>query len=174
MSVSVNPLIADGKLFGLTIGRLALQAALVALLCQLIYQYMPFVRIAENWLADFRTVVLQHSSAQSENLVILTITEETLARLPYRSPVDRRLLQETLIDLESRGVRAVGFDLLFDTATEASRDQAFFTSLQQSKVPLVVAWAEKEDGVTERQLSFLGEHLAGLPRGAADRARRRA
>ena len=165
MSDSVNLSAADGKLSRFTLGRLVLQAALVALLCQLIYQYMPFVRIAENWLADFRTVALQHPSAQSENLVILTITEETLASLPYRSPIDRRLLQETLIDLENRGVRAVGYDLLFDTATEAGRDQAFFTSLQQARVPIVVAWAEEEDGVTERQLRFLSEQLTGLPRG---------
>ena len=165
MSVSVNQSTAVARPSGRTIGRLILQAALVALLCQLIYQYLPFVRIAENWLADFRTVALQQPSDQSENLVILTITEETLASLPYRSPIDRQLLRETYIELENRGVRAVGFDLLFDTATEAGRDQAFFTSLQQSSVPLVVAWAEKEDGVTERQLKFLHEQLAGLPRG---------
>src|SRR5689334_10002734 len=47
-------------------------------------------------------------------LVLIGITEETLAPFPYRSPVDRGFLAGLLDHLAAAGVAAIGLDILLD------------------------------------------------------------
>lgn len=139
--------------------------AAVAILFTLVLFYLPFLRVAENWMSDLRMSTLTPYMSQSDKIVILTVNEDTLAELPYRSPIDRGLLLETLRELERRQVMLIGIDLLFDQATEPEKDSALFSFLRRSTVPVVVAWAELQDGLSENQVAFLNESLRQVPRG---------
>ena len=81
-------------------------------------QWFPFVSMAENWLADYRVATLSPSQSQSADVVIVTITEDTVAQFPYRSPLDRRFVAQLLTRIDQAGARAIGVDVLFDGPTE--------------------------------------------------------
>ena len=139
----------------------------VSALCFIGRIYLPLFRVAENWVSDLRVATLTPNAAQSELIVVVAINEDTLAELSYRSPVDRQFLSKLLRTLETKGVRALGIDLLFDQPTEPDKDEEFRTTLDGLNVPFVVAWADTKDGLTERQISFMDQYLSGIPRGLA-------
>lgn len=140
-------------------------AVLIAAFGTLALRYLPVLRVAENWLADLRIAHLTPFELQPDNLIILAITEETLATLDYRSPIDRGLLVDIVRELERRDAALIGIDLLFDQPTETRKDAAFFAALQDSSVPIVVAWAEARDGLTQGQIEHLENSLVGMRRG---------
>ncbi|MGH6660687.1 MAG: hypothetical protein ACREB6_04060, partial [Rhodospirillales bacterium] len=49
---------------------------------------LPMLKAAENFLADFRFATLTRPEPQNGDVVVVAITEETLATLPYREPLD--------------------------------------------------------------------------------------
>ena len=66
---------------------------------------------------------------QNKDVVVLTLTEDTLAQFPYRSPVDRAFLAELIRTVDAAGARAIGFDVLFDQPTEPEKDAALAAAL---------------------------------------------
>ena len=59
---------------------------------------------------------------QHQGIVVVAIGEETLARLPWRSPIHRGFLADLITTLRSRQVAAVGVDVLIDQATDPALD----------------------------------------------------
>ena len=124
---------------------------------------LPMVQAAETWLADFRFATLSAPEPQDDRIVIVTITEDTLASLPYRSPLDREFLAKLLGSLEAAKPRAIGFDVLFDQKTQPAKDAALKRRLLDSPVPIVVAApAVSNSDLTERQAAYLKVFTDGL------------
>ena len=124
-------------------------------------RFLPFVAAAEAWLSDAWVALLTPAPAtQQTDIAVLTITEDTLARFPYRSPIDRGFLVELLGTLEEAGVRAVGFDILFDKETEEKKDTALAKAILDFPVPIVIAWADEAAGLTGAQRDYLKRFLA--------------
>lgn len=123
--------------------------------------------VTENWVSDLRIATLTPNTPQSGEVTVAAITEDTLARLPYRSPVDRQFLTQLLKTLQSKKVRALGVDLLLDQPTEPDKDAELKTYLNSTDTPIVVAWGDKTDGLTDRQISFMDQFLSDVPRGWA-------
>lgn len=121
--------------------------------------------VAEQWLVDLRVALLSPAEPQRQDIILVTITEETLATLAYRSPVDRAFLADVLQWLDDAGVAAIGVDLLFDQATEAAKDTRLRQVLQHLRAPAVFAWADAQDGLREPQSRFLAAYLYGLQKG---------
>lgn len=118
---------------------------------------LPPLQDAEHWLEDARRVVFSPPQERHEDIVILAITEETLAALPYRSPLDRGFLATVLQGLMQQGARAIGIDLLFDQATDPTKDQQLIDTLANSPIPVVVAWVNRRQEarfMTEAQRGF--------------------
>jgi class 3 adenylate cyclase len=126
---------------------------------------LPVVQVAENWSRDLRVATLTPSEPQSEQIVIITVTEDTLAAFPYRSPLDRRFVSDLLRALEKKGARVIGLDMLLDQPSEPDKDIALQETLRALSVPVVVALAETFDGVTERQVAFMATYLDGVRKG---------
>jgi len=126
---------------------------------------LPLVQSAENWLEDFRFGTLSPPEPQSSDIVVVSITEDTLATLPYRSPVDRGFLADLLGTLESAKPRAIGLDVLLDQPTEPAKDHALQNTLSGLSVPLVVASAGPAQGLTEKQTAHLTRTTKGLTTG---------
>ncbi len=71
--------------------RLAL-VVIIAMVSILLVRLLPFVQLAENLIYDLRITLLSERGEVAQKIVLVGITEETLATMPYRSPVDRAFL----------------------------------------------------------------------------------
>ena len=148
--------------------------ALTAAGSALLPRALPMVQAAENWLADFRFATLSAAEPQNDQIVIVAITEDTLASLPYRSPVDREFLAKLLGSLEAAKPRAIGLDILFDQPTQPAKDAALRRRLLASTVPIVLAAAGTNSGLTDRQAAYLKMFTEGLDVGLVNLVKDRA
>lgn len=147
------------------IKRRALDLAMLAgvtLLMLVMPRHVAFVAVAENWAADSRATLFARPSPPHPDIVLLTITEDTLATFPYRFPVDRGFLAGLLDFLGATGARAVGLDILFDQPTEAAKDDAFRAAAQRFPGTLLVGWTDRDTGLTQRQAEFQAHFLSGI------------
>lgn len=113
----------------------------------------------ENWLADLRLTSMAAPMEPHPDIVLFTITEETLAQFPYRFPLDRGMLADAVKRFNAAGVRAIGMDILFDQPTEAAKDKALAAAIAESRVPVVVGWASADEGLTKTQVEYLDTYL---------------
>jgi len=128
-------------------------------------RYLPFIKVTENWASDLRVYALNPPKGQHPEIVIVSITEDTLAALPYRSPIDRKFLADLIEALIAKNVKAIGLDILFDQATEKGKDDRLQNLMASSEVPVVVGWTDKVTGLTDRQVAYQKEYLTGVRRG---------
>ena len=131
----------------------------------LLPRMLPTFKAGENWLGDFRFATLAAPEPQNEDVVVIAITEDTLATLPYRSPVDRDFLVRLLTALEAAKPKAIGIDILFDQPTETAKDNALRQKLLNLSVPVVVASAGKAEGLTKPQKEYLTRFTEGMKTG---------
>lgn len=131
------------------------------------------LQAGENWLRDFRFATLTPPEPQNADVVVVAITEDTLATMPFRSPVDRGFLAGLLGALEKAKPRAIGIDILFDQPTIPARDKALRQKLLNLSVPVVVASAGKTDQLTKKQMAYLKIFTDGLNTGLANLAKDR-
>jgi len=143
----------------------AVMLAAVVLFAVLLPRHVAFTAVAENWAADSRATLFAKHRPQDADVVVLTITEDTLGLFPYRFPVDRAFLAQLIDQLGAAGARAVGFDILFDQGTEPAKDQAFLEAAKRFPGTLVVGWTDRATGLTERQAEFQGAFLQGIKAG---------
>jgi adenylate cyclase len=110
-------------------------------------------------------------AAVADRVVVVAITEETLAAFPYRSPIDRAFLAELIERLDSAGARAIGLDILIDQPSDPQKDARFFQALDGAATPVVLALATRDDGLTERQADHVARAIAPRPAGLIALAR---
>ncbi|HUN50301.1 MAG TPA: adenylate/guanylate cyclase domain-containing protein [Candidatus Sulfotelmatobacter sp.] len=131
-------------------------------------RYLLFVAIAENFTSDWVHAAFEPYQPQHPDIVVLAITEDTLAQFPFRFPVDRNFLADTLDVLATRKVKAVGIDILFDQPTLADADARFIAAAHRFPAPLVVSWADQAAHLNDRQYAFEKKYLAGIQGGFAN------
>ena len=131
---------------------------------------LSFLKNLENAAADIRIAVLQPPMPQSKEIVVAAITEETLKLFPYRSPVDRAFLATLLQNLQDKGAKAVGIDVLFDSPTEEDKDLLLKKTLQSLTMPVFVSYTVTPSIVDEDQLDYLNAFLPATLRAAANLA----
>jgi len=128
---------------------------------------IPVFATAERWLVDLRVAGMSAPEPQHDRVVVVAVTEDTLAALPYRSPLDRGFLAGLVEALDAAGAAVIAIDSLFDQPTEPEKDFRLRAALTVARAPVVVAWADGDDGLTPRQTAFLKDYLQGVPRGWA-------
>ena len=139
--------------------------AVTTVLAILSPRYIHLFAIAENWATDYRVSFANQPAKPHTDIIVLAITEETLSKLPYRSPVDRSFLAKTIDILLEAKVRAIGLDILFDQPTEAAKDAVFRKSVLKASVPIVVGWTDPETGLTKKQYEYQKAYLKGIKAG---------
>lgn len=107
------------------------------------------------------------------NVVVIAITEDTLAAFPYRSPIDRGFLATLIEALAHKGVSAVGLDVVLDRPTEPIKDDALRHALTQSAIPVVAISVASDTTLPAERRRFLGTFLTGVRTGDANLARDR-
>lgn len=128
---------------------------------------LPALRLAENWVTDLGRIAVAPVPGPATDIVLVTITEETLATLPYRSPVNRLLLVEVVEKVVAAGGKGLALDVLLDQPTEKEADRNLREALHATakKIPLVVASAGQAERLTQRQEEFLLAFTDGLAGG---------
>ena len=139
----------------------AIVAVLVAAACVFLARAWPLAAAAEDRLADLRAAAFApHLPAQHPRVALVLVTEDTLAELPYRSPVDRALLAAAVNALAGLGVAGLGIDILFDRASEPEKDAVLVAALKAFPAPVVLASADVEEGLSPAQVSFLDSFIS--------------
>lgn len=129
---------------------------------------MPAVGVIEKWFDDLRLSLLTPTQEHNGDIIVAAISESTLARFPYRSPIDRQFLADLVNSMADKGVKAVGLDILFDQGTEPEKDAALRSALENFPGPVVVSWGDDRAGVTEEQTAFMADYLANVQKGFAN------
>lgn len=145
-------------------------ALFAAAVSTLMTTQLSLLKNLENAAADIRIAALQPPMPQSKDIVVAGITEETLKLFPYRSPVDRAFLAALLQDLQAKGAKAAGIDVLFDSPTEAPKDALLKKTLQSLSMPVFVSYTVTPSIVDEDQLAYLNDFLPVELRAAANLA----
>lgn len=94
------------------------------------------------------------------DIALVLIREDTLAGLPYVSPIDRALLADIVKAVDGLGARAIGIDLLLDSPTEPDKDRAFAASLALRRAAVVLGGADERTPMSERRRSWQSRYLA--------------
>lgn len=121
--------------------------------------------VAERLVDDFRIAFFAPAEPQNTDIVIIAVTEDTLAALPYRSPLDRDFVAGLVAHLDRAGATAIGIDLLFDQATEPEKDTGLAAVLDAASVPVVLATAIEPYPLTQRQRDYIDHYAPTVPRG---------
>ena len=124
-----------------------------------LFMGLPFLRTMETWLMDFRVATLLPPEPQHPDIIVVGITEDTLAQFPYRSPVDRAFVADLIHTLEEKGARAILLDVLLDQSTEPEKDSALKRVLEETRIPLVVSYGGADEGLTEQQQAYLDDFV---------------
>ena len=152
------------------VGRV-LSAVAIALSAMLIAStgthYLSFLKNLETIAGDIRLAALQPPEPQSQDVVVAAITESTLSRFAYRSPVDRAFLADMLEALDKKQPRAIGIDLLFDQPTEIAKDDRLRATLRAMKTPVFVSYSNDPAVVDEDQRAYLADFVPPEMRAAA-------
>jgi adenylate cyclase len=130
-------------------------AAACALLAVSAVQHLSFLSNANQYLVDLEVVGWSPPQPQDPDIVIVAITEDTLAQLQYREPVDRQFFAQLLTALGEKSPRAIGIDYLFDQPTEPAKDEALKHAIAGLKMPVRIAYTETPSVVTPEQLAYL-------------------
>jgi adenylate cyclase len=150
--------------------RLLVAVALVlagTLAATLAVHRLAFLLYAEQFVADLRIVLLP-VEPQHPEIVIVTLTEDTLAKFPYREPVDRGFLADLLHLLESRAPRAIAMDILFDQPTEPEKDERLRQAIAGATVPLSISYVDDPAIVNDDQKAFLDSFVPPSDRAFAN------
>lgn len=100
---------------------------------------MPLAGDAERMLYDARALIAAPQVAQDQRVVMVTYTDETLARTGKRSPLDRAVLARALTTLDAMGAKAIGIDILIDQPTP--EDATLIAALKPMRTPTWLAYA---------------------------------
>ena len=122
----------------------------------------------ERFVQDARTATLLPAQPQDPRIVIVAVTEETLSRFPYRSPVDRAFISQLLQTLAQSKPSVIGVDILFDQPTEPAKDALLKQTIAELGVPLVVSYTDNPAIVNDPQRAYLDQFLPPEVRARAE------
>ena len=155
--------------------RMAVLLSLIVTIVVLPFTQIPPLRTFEARYADLLMTYLAGKSEPSKDIVIVKITEDTLANLPYRSPIDRGLLSEILEKILAANPKAIGIDILLDQTSEKEKDARLFGLLEKFADKLFIVYADKQDGLSESQFAYenkvlknASKAIAVLPKNISD------
>ena len=101
---------------------------------------LPILREMELAVFDLITTTNADLAATDKRVVLVVYTDETLRNTGSISPVDRTILAEALVQIDTMEPKAVGIDILLDTPQPD--DPALQAALRHMRVPTFLAFAD--------------------------------
>lgn len=147
----------------------------VSLLAVFLLSKISPVESIENALYDYRLQYFAPKTDVSKDIVMIWIDEETIAGLPYRSPVPRDFLADINSVLVNAGARIIAYDIFFEDLTVPAADNRLAGEFAEGSVYSVSAGELSPDGtlVEDRpheifRRALKGFALSDLPLNAYD------
>lgn len=103
---------------------------------------IPVFRNAEAILYDLRSTVTRDKVVLDDRIVILTYDEQTVYESGKHSPLDRKILANTLLELKALRPKAIGLDFVYDQETEG--DDQLIDALETMTIPISIAFVNDE------------------------------
>ncbi len=128
-------------------------------------------RLLQPIVGDYLLTRLSAPKPFPDNVVIVGFDDETLAGLPYRSPIDRGFLAQIINHVDMGAPKAIGVDILIDQSSEQSKDDTLKHTLRTANAPLVMGYATEEDGLATRQIEYETAFLDSVRKGLVALAR---
>ncbi|MBL4891341.1 MAG: adenylate/guanylate cyclase domain-containing protein [Rhizobiaceae bacterium] len=147
--------------------RMALLLSLIVMIVVLPFTQFPPLHTFEARYNDLLMTFLASNTETSKDIVVVKITEDTLAALPYRSPLDRGMLADIVEKLLTANPIAIGIDLLLDQPSEKAKDDRLFKLLLNNKDKVFVVYADQSDGLSEAQVAYENKTLLGMSKAIA-------
>jgi adenylate cyclase len=117
----------------------------------------------EHWSADLRTAYLSpRPQKQDARIALIYITDRTLERFHYVSPVDRQFLTDLVKAVDAAGPRAIGLDFIFSRPTEAAKDQAILDAILGTRAAVVLGAIQEP--LTPKDRAYQADFLAKAKR----------
>ncbi|MBC7522468.1 MAG: adenylate/guanylate cyclase domain-containing protein [Sandarakinorhabdus sp.] len=120
---------------------------------------LPVTVGLERALYDVRVSLTAPRVDQDDRVVLVVFTEDTIKNTGKRSPLDRVLLGKALANLDKMKPRAIGVDILIDSAQPD--DDKFFASLKTLTTPTFFAFSTITDN-GEQVMTYQEDHLRGV------------
>ena len=146
---------------------MAVLLSLIVTLVVLPFTQIPPLHTIEARYADILMTGLAKNTPPSKDIVIVKITEDTLAGLPYRSPIDRGMLADILSKILAAGPHAIGVDLVLDQPSEISKDDRLFDLLSKNPEKIFVVYADAQDGLSDKQVAYENKVLKNASKAIA-------
>jgi adenylate cyclase len=137
-----------------TLGVLVLAVVVARLSWQL-----PISVGLERALYDVRVSVTAPRVDQDDRIVLIVFTEDTIRATGKRSPLDRVLLGRALANLDKLKPRAMGVDILIDSAQ--AEDEKFFADVATLKTPTFFAFSTITDN-GEQVMNYQEDHMRAV------------
>lgn len=117
----------------------------------------------EHWSADLRTAYLSPTPAtQHKRIALVYVSDKTLERFAYVSPVDRQFLADLVRAIDAAEPEAIGLDFVFDRPTEGGKDSALVGALQGARSRIVLG--ALEEPLSQQGLLFQDKFLGSTGR----------
>jgi adenylate cyclase len=95
---------------------------------------------AEHWSADLVTARFSpRLDTQHKKIVLIYVSDKTLADSPYVSPIDRKLLADLIAAADLAGAEAIGLDIVLDRHTDLKKDEELRRTYRHTKAKMVLA-----------------------------------
>jgi adenylate cyclase len=124
---------------------------------------MILISNAERALYDLRASYLAPQVDQDPRIVKIVYNDDTLIDTKKRSPLDRAILANALVNIDAMGAKAIGIDILFDQPQD--EDAQLQSALAAMQTPTYLAYANSQtnqNNIKQRQQDFLDSFIASL------------
>jgi adenylate cyclase len=121
---------------------------------------LPLLGDGERALYDLRFVqAAERTKDQDPRITLVTFNDETLRDLDKRSPLDRRMIAQTLRALDQFRPKAIGIDILFDQPQ--AEDEELKETLRNMRTPVHIAFVTAESNPDQMEF-WQEEFLRGF------------
>jgi class 3 adenylate cyclase/CHASE2 domain-containing sensor protein len=146
---------------------------ILALTCAFGVASTPLAAQAEGAARDVRVSLLTPARPVDPDIVIVAVSEKTLDRFAFRSPINRAFLAQLVTKIDAGGPRAIGLDVILDRPTLPEDDAALLKALRSARTRVVIARNDeatefsKDLGLTDGSVMLLADGADGVMRRTA-------
>jgi adenylate cyclase len=94
---------------------------------------------------------------QHKSIVLVYVSDATLDRLPYVSPIDRKLLAELIQAIDQAGAKLIGLDIILDHHTEAIKDELLRQAFRHTNAKMVLGIVDEPESSGFQKDFFLAD-----------------
>lgn len=146
----------------------AFVAIVAGVLASLAVKFLAPLADLENKVADIRIAAMQAPQEPSPDVVVVALDEATLASFPYRSPIDRSFLAGLIQQLDAKGAKVIGVDVIVDQPTEENKDAELRATITSTRAPLFMSYTSNPAIVNEEQSAYLDAFVPASNRAEAN------